>query len=391
MTPTAGQDQLLYGLVDELTTGGFLTPRCRKAFLSVPRHLFIPATIWSAENDDLGAIHRDDDLRRWLEICYENRFIVTQVDDGDPGGPGRSGLMATSSASMPSIVATMLAVLDTRPGQQVLEIGTGTGYNSALLACLVGGENVATIEIDSEVAALARASLAGAGITEVEVVEADGALGHQARAPYDRVIATAACQQVPYPWVAQTRPGGRVLTPWANPYFDGGLLSLTVTEDRIAIGRIVGRSSFMWLREQRVPQCAFGEIVREVDQPAVSSTDIHPHSVSGDYDAQFGIGLQVSRCRQLYSPYSERSGEGILWFLDPWSRSWASLRHVLPDASDAEYRIEQFGPRNLWDEVCAAHESWRTEGSPAVGRWEFTITGEGQQVRLTEGPWDQVP
>jgi protein-L-isoaspartate(D-aspartate) O-methyltransferase len=382
-----GHGELLRSLVDDLAGRGVLTPQWRSEFLSVPRHLFIPDTVWETDEDtdavnDLVPLHRTDDPQRWLELAYRNRSLVTQVDDGHLPGPGLAGFEATSSASMPSIVAVMLAALDVRDGHRVLEVGTGTGYNAALLAHRAGAQNVTTIEIDAYLADRARAALSDAGLAGVAVVTGDGSAGCPVRGPYDRIISTAACQHVPYPWIAQTRPGGRVLTPWANPYFDGGLLSLTVTADGTASGRIVDKSFFMWLREQRVPRGVFAELVHDVGEATTMTTDVHPYGVGGDYDAQLAISLRVPRCRHLYSPYDEDRGEGIVWFLDPWSRSWASLHHTTADASDEQYTIRQLGPRRLWDEVDAAYRWWREAGSPAADRWLFTVTPDGDHVEL---------
>ena len=97
------------------------------------------------------------------------------------------------------------------------------------------------------------------------MVTADGAQGYPLRAPYDRVISTVAAPEVPHAWVAQTRPGGLVLTPWGTPYYPGGLLALTVHPDATATGRIVGPASFMELRAQRIPRYITSRIVRRGD------------------------------------------------------------------------------------------------------------------------------
>lgn len=99
------------------------------------------------------------------------------------------------------------------PGMSVLEIGTDTGWNAALLAHQLGGANLTSVEIDPGIAAQARTALADAGYG---AVTGDGTLGHLSRAPYDRVISTACVYRVPYPWIAQTRPGGLIVTPWAR-------------------------------------------------------------------------------------------------------------------------------------------------------------------------------
>lgn len=198
----------LRSLADELTASETLTHDWRAAFLSVPRHAFIPEVIWREDGKTLVPLLRTDDPKDWLELAYGHHFVITQVDDGRPLGPGLRGGEISSSASRPDVVALMLAALHIEEGMTVCEIGTGTGYNAALLAARLGDENVTTIEVDPELAARARRSLTAAG-HEVTVVTGDGAAGYPPRAPYDRIIATAAVQQVPYPWIAQTRPGGR--------------------------------------------------------------------------------------------------------------------------------------------------------------------------------------
>jgi protein-L-isoaspartate O-methyltransferase len=79
-------------------------------------------------------LHREDDPDRWLRLTYAagyDTYVVTQVDDGCPAGPGLAGSMPTSSASSPVVVAVMLAALDAHPGHRVLEIGTGVRHEVA--------------------------------------------------------------------------------------------------------------------------------------------------------------------------------------------------------------------------------------------------------------------
>ncbi len=188
-------------------------------------------------------VRRAEEPNRWLEMASGDDSVVTQVDDGHPAGPRDGGDLPTSSASRPNVVALMLKHLNIRGAERVLEIGTGTGWNAALLAHRFGADRVTTIEVDPEVAACARTALAGAGYGAVCVVTGNGAAGYPPRAPYDRVIATVACRDVPYAWVAQTRPGGRIVAPsWALDYH-GLLLALTVGEDGTAIGHVVDKVS----------------------------------------------------------------------------------------------------------------------------------------------------
>ncbi|HEY3895329.1 MAG TPA: methyltransferase domain-containing protein [Pseudonocardiaceae bacterium] len=360
----------------------------RPALVTVPRHEFISETVWVKNPDHwptLLPVHRDEDPARWLELSYGDGAVITQIDDGHPEGPGLAGAMQTSSASAPEIVAVMLAALDARPGHRVLEIGTGTGYNAALLAHRLGAGQVTSVEIDSDVASRARVALTEAGYGEVCTVTGDGELGYPPRAPYDRVIATAAVHDIPYPWVAQTRPGGRILLPWANSY-TGALVALTVSGEGTACGRIVGESSFMWLRGQRERRGPVADVVgADEDRAEVRSTQLHPHSVAGDQHARFAIGQRVRRCQWRYWPFDERTG-GVFWLLDFESRSWAKLIHVTPDASEAEFRVHQYGPRRLWDEVHTAHQWWMNHGKPAIDCWRFAVAPQCQHVELVGPP-----
>jgi protein-L-isoaspartate(D-aspartate) O-methyltransferase len=117
-------------------------------------------------------------------------------------------------------MAIMLRQLDIQPGQNVLEIGTGTGYNAGLMQHLVGDEGkVTTVEIDGQVAEQARANLQRTAMSEVLVVHGDGANGFAPRASYDRIIATAGIWDVPQTWVRQMKPKGILVAPiWLDAF-----------------------------------------------------------------------------------------------------------------------------------------------------------------------------
>jgi protein-L-isoaspartate(D-aspartate) O-methyltransferase len=371
-------------MVDDLTSSGALDPPWRKTFLEVPRHAFIPDTIWCRQRRELVPFHRADNPSRWLELTYApTQVLITQVDDGNPVGPGLIGDRISSSASQPNVVALMLAALDAEPGMTVCEIGTGTGYNAALLAHRLGTQNVTTIEVDSTLAARAHVVLTDAGYRDVTVVTGDGAHGYPPRAPYDRILSTAAVGHVPHAWVAQTRPGGQVVTPWGTAYLNGALLSLTVGDDATATGRLVDNVAFMWLRDQRLPLTWVHECVYDEDKALVSHTDLHPGRVTDNYHAALTIGLLVPNCEYRYCRAADDSGEYTVWFLDPRSRSWASIDYT---PGTTTYEVNQLGPRQLWDEVQAAYTWWLQADRPTSDQWRFTVTPQGQQVDLVTTP-----
>ena len=156
-----------------------------EALRSVPRHLFLP-------DEPPESAYRDD-------------AIVTKRDEAG---------MPISSSSQPAIMAIMLDQLGLSPGQRVLEIGAGTGYNAALMRHIVGPSGlVVTVDIDTDLVTGARSHLAAAGYQDVTVVQADGAHGWPEHAPYDRVIATVGVTDLAPAWLDQTGPDGLVLVP----------------------------------------------------------------------------------------------------------------------------------------------------------------------------------
>jgi protein-L-isoaspartate(D-aspartate) O-methyltransferase len=111
-------------------------------------------------------------------------------------------------------MAIMLEQLGVAAGQRVLEIGTGTGYNAALMSRLVGPDgSVVTVDIDPDLADRARAKLVAAGYPDVVVICGDGGFGARELAPYDRIIVTAGASDLAPEWLAQLGPGGRIALP----------------------------------------------------------------------------------------------------------------------------------------------------------------------------------
>ncbi|MFJ2259528.1 methyltransferase, FxLD system [Streptomyces sp. NPDC087844] len=185
-TPTADAERFRNALVDQLRADGHArTPAVETALRTVPRHVFVPEAS--------------------LEDAYANAPVHIKYDtDGT----------SISCASQPGVVALMLDQLDAQPGERILELGAGTGYNAGLLAHLVGKNGqVTTLDVDDDLVEGARAHLAAAGITNLEAVTRDGALGYAEAAPYDRIIATVGAHGVPHAWLQQLVPGGRLLVP----------------------------------------------------------------------------------------------------------------------------------------------------------------------------------
>ncbi|MET9320802.1 methyltransferase domain-containing protein [Streptomyces sp. NPDC003038] len=376
------------GLASALMKKGALKSDWLPAFNAVPRHLFLPDMIWPGRagmNRQDDRVIRSEEPDVWWSAVYRDAPITTQWDDGAYTGPGK-GKVPSSSNSMPTMVFSMLDALNVGPGHKVLEIGTGTGWNAALLSHRVGAENVVTVEVDEASARDARGRLKAAGFEPLTVV-GDGAEGYADGGPYHRVIATCSIGSVPRQWIAQTKPGGLIVAPWGPTYGGEAVARLAVAEDGTATGWFLGSSAFMRLRAQRTERTHVREYLKGRKWPAdgrQSMTSISPESV-GDWPVMFAIGVQVPGA----FPWAENYGDGsyTLWLRDTEVTSWATVDFV---PGREEFEVYQSGPRDLWNEVVTAYLWWDEQGRPGFERFGLTVDDGGERVWL-DRPDNPVP
>jgi protein-L-isoaspartate(D-aspartate) O-methyltransferase len=165
----------------QLRQRGIRDERVLEAMQAVPRHEFVPAACLHAAYDDCPL----------------------------PLGDGQT-------ISQPYIVAAMTQAVRVQPGDRALEVGTGSGYQAAILAFL--GAEVYTLERNARLAAEARARLARLGFKTVKVIEGDGSEGYAPAAPYQVILVTAAAPEVPAALLAQLADGGRMVIPVGSLY-----------------------------------------------------------------------------------------------------------------------------------------------------------------------------
>jgi protein-L-isoaspartate(D-aspartate) O-methyltransferase len=198
---------------DQIEARGISRPDVLRAIRSTPRHLFVPELL--------------------RPQAYQDRAL--------PIGSGQT-------ISQPYVVALMTELLEPSKRQKVLEIGTGSGYQAAVLAALVG--HVFTIEIVPELAQSAAAVRERLGIRNVTVRYGDGYQGWTEKAPFDRIVLTAAPPEIPQSLVDQLRPGGRMVAPVGDSLFVQSL----VVVNKLADGSV---------RKRSVIPVAFVPMVRE--------------------------------------------------------------------------------------------------------------------------------
>lgn len=356
-----GLDQHLRAdLADLLLNSGVVhDSRWLRAFRDVPRHEFLP---WFHRQGSDGTWERLD--RRspdWLTLVYSDRVWVTQFDGDDAAAQG----IPTCSSSMPTIMAIMLEALDVHNGQSVLEIGTGTGYNAALLSHVLGDDHVTSVDVDVGVLTRAREHLRRTGYKPTCVV-GDGALGHPERAPYDRLLATCAVARIPVPWLEQVRPGGLVVTT-LHRQIGAGLVRIVSGGDGTGEGRVlVEDGRFMPLRAHD-RQVSLGKTDAAGRRPTKVDAEvvIDPASPFEFYGGLALTGVSAGHDRH-----------GSVWFAHP-DGSWARVR-----AGEHSSYVEQGGPRRLWDLVETAYEDWVSLGRPRRHRFGISVSPTEQYLWL---------
>ncbi|MEU1630847.1 methyltransferase domain-containing protein [Streptomyces sp. NPDC020096] len=364
MTEFEDERQRLADAMEERGAWFERSPWIRQAVDALPRHRFAPDRLWDWDGHGYVLVDRAADPEGWAAMVYgsPDEAAVTQVTDGRP----------SSSLSCQGVVVNMLDSLLLEPGHRVLELGAGTGWNAALLTHRAGPGRVTSVEVDPELAAAAQARL-GAVDAGVAVVVGDGATGWPDGAPYDRLIATYAVDTVPWPWVAQTRPGGRLVFPWGRL----GHFALTVADDgQSATGWAQGLAQFMPARGTDPGRD--GAQVRgngPADHERPIAKDLHP--LRENAHLKFALRVALPDV-QITTAVDD---DGVNAWLHDGASSWATLSALGGGRTVAH----EGGPRRLVDELEHAWDRWITDGATEL--WDYGVTVEpGRQYVWCRDP-----
>ncbi|MGW4491680.1 ATP-grasp peptide maturase system methyltransferase [Streptomyces sp. NPDC004376] len=354
-------------------------PAWRAALETVPRELFLGNGLFRFDGHHWTPAHRDrTPPGEWLELVYQDTTWVTQVDGTtviDATGPvtGRP----TSSSTLPSLVVRMLDVAGIGEGQKVLEIGTGTGYSTAVLCSRLGEKNVYSVEYDPGLAAAAAEHLHAAGYRPT-LITGDGLAGHKDGAEYDHIVATCAVRHIPLSWLRQVRSGGTITTTLSGWMLASGLVRLTVHDDGSATGRFRGDEiSYM--------------LARPHERPPRPDVHLYPgHTRAARVDPALLEDWTGHFVAQLGAPSAEfmTTGTGVILVdVATGSQAWT-------EPAGNGWTVHQHGPLNLWDQVEAALALWQSAGSPPQSGFGMTVEPDGTQrvwIGAPDGPSWELP
>ncbi|GAA2618669.1 methyltransferase domain-containing protein [Actinomadura fulvescens] len=360
--------------------------RWRPVVASIPRHEFVPRW-WAHESAAPGPYGSATwslnvgpaDPEQWMRSAYADRSRVTRVgphhaDDARPGDQATGS--PTSSATLPSLIVSMCQHARIADGMHVLDVGTGSGYGTAMLAARLGDDRVTSVDVDPYLVASAEDRLDRAGYRPVvRTVDAIGPLDGE----WDRIIATVSVRPIPASWLAALRPGGRLVSSIAGA---GLLLTADRTPDGGAEGRIEwDRAGFMTTRTgpDYPPEIVDRiEVARTAEGEHVAVSRFPVVNVMEAWDLWSMLGVTAPGIDHDY-----REGCGTRTAIMAHSDgSWA--RAV--EAPDGEVTVHQGGPRRLWDLLDAIRARWLREGSLPVNGARATIAPDGV-ITLRRGRW----
>ncbi|MFI7087619.1 methyltransferase domain-containing protein [Streptomyces anulatus] len=371
-------------MVAQLEEGAALGPGpVREALLALPRQILMPQAYVrrSAPDEtpprwDLLDFSRPADREELLERLHSGDSVAIQ-HDGEPilgraRGPRRDGVMTAMSSTM-SLTADLLQQLDLRPGQRVLDVGTGAGVTASAACFVCGDAGVVTLDIDPHVTAAARERLAALGYRPATVT-GDGTTGWAADGPYDRIFVSFAVRHVPQALVEQLAPGGRALMTLGttSPSWPG----LAVVE-RQPDGSV----------EVQLRAVEFGHRAGAGFDRLFLSAEFRAEITTADGwtqrsmlapppDTARGMWLTLDH---LYPGLVRYFGAEDLTIGAPGCRSWIRVRAV----GRCRWDVTTSGPRDIWAEVQDAAARWRAAGEPDVFRIHFDADGDQRATSLS--------
>jgi protein-L-isoaspartate O-methyltransferase len=355
-------------------------PEWHDAVACTPRHELVP--VWWSRIRNSPTFEWElvaPDVNDPWASTYSDETLVTRVGamHADLAGPEDHAFGApTSSSTLPGLIVRMLHLLNPEPGQQVLDIGTGSGYSAALLAHRLGDDLVTSIDVDAYLVKTARDRLEGFG-RRPRMVVAD-ATGELPEGEYDRMIATVSVRPVPRSWLAALRPGGRIVTTIAQTSL---LVSAELERGLVARGSVqADPASFMRTRSGANYPARLDTVyadARDADGDEVRDLRGPVPNLWADWELRALYELDSADIENRSA--TDEDGKEIVWLL-AGDGSWAR-------AEDATGKVHQSGARRLWDDLERVRAKWEEAGRFALHDLTVEFTPETTSVTSPDGHW----
>ncbi|WP_327047332.1 protein-L-isoaspartate(D-aspartate) O-methyltransferase [Microbispora sp. NBC_01189] len=365
-----------HALAERVTHPG---SRWRDAVANTPRHHFVRSWWeWSGGHWELQ--HGPADEMAWLDAVYRDRTLVTKVGalhadhaeaDDEPTG------QATSSSTLPALVLQMYRHARIGEKDTVLDVGTGSGYGTALLCRLLGEDQVTSIDVDDYVATIAARRLAGIDYhPRVAPVDATGPIPWT----FDRIVAMVSVRPIPPSWLTALNVGGRLVTTITGTSL---IVSAVKTKDGGAVGA-VERDWAMFMRTRSGADYPPGladlmETARAADGEQVSIGRFPVIDIEEN-------AWELRSMLEVMAPGIEHdyreTGDARIALMVHADGSWVRAEQIGRDLP----AVHQGGPRRLWDVLDQARDHWLQEGSLPLYGANVRITPDGA-IHLRRGRW----
>jgi len=353
--------------------------RWREAVANTPRHQFVPSW-WVGSGGRWQLRHGPSYEAAWLETAYRDKTLVTKVGPlhADHARPGDEPTgRPTSSSTLPSLVLQMYRHARIGPKDTVLDVGTGSGYGTALLCRLLGDGQVTSIDVDDYLTTIAAQRLGELGLhPNIATVDATGPIPGS----FDRIVAMVSVRPIPASWLAALNPGGRLVTTITNTSL---IVSAVKTDDGGAAGQ-VERDWAMFMRTR-------------------TGADYPPELDALWKTARTAEGEHVSTARYPVIDVLENAWElrSMVEILAPGTAFWfeedGDTRTQLMVHQDGSWAravqtgkepgvVHQGGPRRLHDVLDEARDYWLENGSLPLYGANVRITPDGA-IELRRGRW----
>lgn len=352
--------------------GAIKSIEVEKAFSTVLRHKFIEKFYLSTDLQQPIINQPDNPNPEHLKLIYSNKSLITRVTDGK----------ASSSTSEPFLMAHMLELLSLSPNLKVLEIGTGTGYNAALISEIVGNQNqVVSVDIQEDVIAQTKRLLSNAGYPNINIVLGDGFYGVEEQAPYDRIIATVGTQDVSPHWIAQLSTSGLMILP----LYHGGwnpLVKIWWQDDNLK-GKVVGISAFIPFGgdEFGYEHSPLGSLksfpaIEEFEQLPLFDDLETEHTRNPLMWSAFPIGFHY---------FMAMCDSRTMWGMNPPGYGLYDEQEGIVLISPQKNCIFLKGNRKLYSRLQELYENWRNSGKPSPFDYDIEFLPKSEAVLSRKG------